>query len=652
MCGVVAREGVLDPKLRASIGAMTATLRHRGPDGQSVFTHDAAALGHRRLAIIDRAGGTQPMTNEDESCWIVFNGEIYNHRALRRRLLDRGHTFRTTSDTESILHAYEEFGTDCVRMLEGMFAFAVYDTRRRELLMARDRLGKKPLYYAELGGALHFASEIKAIRTSPVWDPTINLPQLEQYLSLGYFVAPDTVYKNVRSLPPAHWLRLRDGHIEIRRYWDIERFDDHPATGAALEDQVEEALRVAVTDRLESEVPLGTFLSGGIDSGLVVSFMAEALGPGVTTTSVGFGEAAHNELAAAGLTAARFETRHHVEVIEPRLDEVLGRIADAFDEPFADASAVPTLHLSGMARRHVTVALSGDGGDEAFTGYSQRYVPHAIESIARPLVPGAPGRAAARWLAARWPRTPGVPRWLRWSILLDNIARDPAEAYYADLCVVKPREVRRLLGLPPLADLSGSAVYDVVTAQYRRCGSSSAVQRAQYADMHLYLPNDVLVKVDRMSMANSLEVRSPLLDQKVMDFMASVPASLKLKGNRGKHILKEAMKSQLPSGIINRPKQGFSIPVGEWLRSGCRDYVADWLFAQNAFIYTYLRPSFVQKLWTAHQRGADYSSELWTLLMLELWGTSYRHSVRGEAVPPIASSHPGARTHHKRSPRP
>ena len=620
MCGVVAREGVLDPKLRASIGAMTATLRHRGPDGQSVFTHDAVALGHRRLAIIDRAGGTQPMTNEDESCWIVFNGEIYNHRALRRRLVERGHTFRTTSDTEAILHAYEEFGTDCVRMLEGMFAFAVYDTRRRELLMARDRLGKKPLYYAELGGALHFASEIKAIRTSPVWDPTINLPQLEQYLSLGYFVAPDTVYKNVRSLPPAHWLRMRDGHIEIRRYWDIERFDDHPATGAALEDQVEEALRIAVTDRLESEVPLGTFLSGGIDSGLVVSFMAEALGPGVTTTSVGFGEAAHNELAAAGLTAARFETRHHVEVIEPRLDEVLGRIADAFDEPFADASAVPTLHLSGMARRHVTVALSGDGGDEAFTGYSQRYVPHAIESIARPLVPGAPGRAAARWLAARWPRTPGVPRWLRWSILLDNIARDPAEAYYADLCVVKPREVRRLLGLPPLADLSGSAVYDVVTAQYRRCGSSSAVQRAQYADMHLYLPNDVLVKVDRMSMQHGLEVRCPLLDHRLFELAFRIPRRRKMPHLRPKYLLRQLARRRLPPQLATQPKHGFSAPIAEWIAGPWANVFNDDVLQRGARVQDLLDISRVRQLFEEHRSGrANHGQALWSVWMLARW---------------------------------
>jgi asparagine synthase (glutamine-hydrolysing) len=379
ICGVVALDGELHPDLRSSIGSMAATLHHRGPDGQGVFSDAFAALGHRRLAIIDRAGGHQPMFNEDGSCWVVFNGEIYNHRSLRSRLIGLGHTFKTSSDTETILHAYEEYGADCVPMFEGMFAFAVYDSRRRELLLARDRLGKKPLFYAELDGALHFASEIKALRASPAWDPTLDLSELEGYLSLGYFIAPGTVYRSVRKLLPGHWLRVRNGHIEVRKYWDIERFDDHPGRGPALENEIEELLRTAVSDRLESEVPLGAFLSGGIDSGLVVSFMAETLGRGVTTTTVGFGEAAHNELDAAAVTAARFETQHHVEIVEPRLDEVLDRIVDGFDEPFADVSAVPTFHVAGMAKRHVTVVLSGDGGDEAFSGYSFRYAPHAIE---------------------------------------------------------------------------------------------------------------------------------------------------------------------------------------------------------------------------------------------------------------------------------
>ena len=355
-------EGALAPLLRAAIGPMTAALRHRGPDGQGVFTDEVAALGHRRLAIIDREGGAQPIANEDGSCWIVFNGEIYNHRPLRERLIGLGHVFRTHSDTEAILHAYEQFGADCVPMLEGMFAFAIYDSHNRELFIARDRLGKKPLFFAELGGALHFASEIKALRESPAWDATVDWSQLEGYMSLGYFLAPGTPYRHVHKLPPAHWLRLRNGRVETRRYWDVERFDDHPKSGAALEDEIDALLRTAVADRLESEVPLGAFLSGGIDSGLVVSYMAEQLGR-VTTTSVGFEDGAHNELDAAAVTAARFATDHHVEIVEPAIEATIDRVIAGFDEPFADSSAVPTYHVAGRARRHVTVVLSGDGGD-------------------------------------------------------------------------------------------------------------------------------------------------------------------------------------------------------------------------------------------------------------------------------------------------
>ena len=625
ICGIVARDGVLDPTLADAIGPMTDTLYHRGPDGSGLFACSTAVLGHRRLAIIDRAGGKQPLANEDDSCWIVFNGEVYNHRALRQRLIGRGHTFRTASDTETILHAYEEFGTDCVALLDGMFAFAIYDTRRRELFIARDRLGKKPLYYAELDGALHFASEIKALRASPAWTATVDVPQLEQYLSLGHFVAPATIYREVRSLPPAHWLRMRNGRIDVRRYWDIDRFDDHPATGRALERDIEETMRAAVRARLESEVPLGAFLSGGIDSGLVVSFMAEALGRGVTTTTVGFGQAAHNELAAASLTATQFETQHHVAIIEPQLDEVLSRIAAAFDEPFADASAVPTLHLAGMAKRHVTVVLSGDGGDESFAGYSQKYVPQALESLARPLVPGAIGRAAATWLGQQWPQRPGLPRWLRWSVLLQNIARDPAEAYFVDLCVVKPPEVRRLLGLSPLAAAAESAVCEVATDAFRRCTSSDPVQRAQYADMCVYLPNDVLVKVDRMSMQHSLEVRCPLLDHRLFELAFRIPRHRKMPRLRAKHLLRQLARRRLPAALATLPKHGFSAPIAEWLRGPAGNLFQDEVLQSSARVRDVLDRARVRQLFGEHRSGrADHGQALWSVWMLARW---YHHEM-------------------------
>jgi asparagine synthase (glutamine-hydrolysing) len=620
ICGVFGTGGPLDPSLRTAIGPMTATLSHRGPDGQGLFVDGVAALGHRRLAIIDREGGAQPMTNEDGSCKIVFNGEIYNHRVLRRRLVQRGHTFRTTSDTEAILHAYEEFGSACVEMLEGMFAFAIYDGRRRELFIARDRLGKKPLYYAELGGALHFASEIKALRASPFWDGTLDLSQLEGYVSLGYFLSPRTAYQHVSQLPAGHWLRVRGGRVQVQRYWDVERFDDHQTSGLALEREVEETLRAAVEDRLESEVPLGAFLSGGIDSGLVVSFMADALGPGVTTTTVGFGEAAHNELAAASLTACHFRTHHHTEIVEPRLDGMLERVVSGFDQPFADSSAVPTFHVAAMARQHVTVVLSGDGGDEAFGGYSFRYVPHALESAARGLLPGAPGRAAARWLGLNWPRSPRIPWALRWGTLLENMAEDPEAAYYADLCMVKPAQARRILGRSPLMDLRASPSYAAVTEPYRRCPSKSPIQRAEYADLKIYLTDDVLMKVDRMTMQNSLEVRCPLLDHRLIELAFRIPRRHKMPHLKSKHLLRQIARRRLPSGLSKLPKRGFSAPIAEWIAGPCAAMFEADVLQPNAPVASLLDVAYVRGLFDEHRSGRrSHAQPLWTVWMLARW---------------------------------
>jgi asparagine synthase (glutamine-hydrolysing) len=643
ICGIVALDGALSPDLRSSIGAMTASLHHRGPDGDGIFTDEVAALGHRRLAIIDRAGGAQPMSNRDRSCWIVFNGEIYNHRVLRRRLIALGHTFRTNSDTEAILHAYEEFGADCVPMLEGMFAFAVYDVRRRELLLARDRLGKKPLVYAELDGALHFGSEVKALQASPAWDPALDLSQLEGYLSLGYFLAPGSAYRHVRKLLPGHWLRLRNGRIEVRQYWDIERFDDHPGTGRALEDEVEETLRSAVVDRLESEVPLGAFLSGGIDSGLVVSYMAEVRGRGVTTTTVGFGDAAHNELGAAALTASRFQTDHHVEIVQPNLEHVMDRVVGGFDEPFADASAIPTFHVAGMARRHATVVLSGDGGDEAFGGYSFRYAPHAAESLVRPLLPGALGRGAAAWLGENWPRSRHVPHSLRWGTLLENIARDPAAAYFSDLCAVKPHEARRLLGLSPLRDPSASCVYDAVTAPYRRCTSNSPIQRAEYADLKIYLANDVLVKVDRMTMQHSIEVRCPLLDHRLIELAFRIPASRKMPMLRSKHLLRQLARRRLPPELARLPKHGFSAPIGAWIAGPYANRFRDEVLKPSGRIHDVLDSARVRTLFDEHRsKRVDHGQALWSIWMLSRWLEANRRTSplpgnRAERIPEAAA---------------
>ena len=598
ICGIVAVGG-LDPVLSAAIATMTASLRHRGPDDGAVFQDACAALGHRRLSIIDRAGGAQPLSNEDGSAWIVFNGEIYNHRGLRQDLIARGHRFKTSSDTETILHGYEEYGPQVVDRLEGMFAFAVYDSRARELFIARDRLGKKPLFYATLGGALHFASEIKALYRSPAWDGSLDTGALEEYLSLGYIVAPGTIYRHVRKLEPGHWMRLTSKGLEYRQYWNVTRFDEPVARPDELTAELESLLQESVSERLESEVPLGAFLSGGIDSGLVVSFMAGALGQDVITTSVGFGDRAHNELAAAALTATRFHTKHYEETIEPRLEDVLDRIVGAFDEPFADASAVPTYYVSAMARRHVTVALSGDGGDEAFGGYSFRYLPHALEGYARSMAT-RPGRSLLGWLGRRWSRNPRLPRGLRVGTLLENIARDPAAAYYFDLCFTKPDDVHALLGLPGAADMSRTRSYEAATKPYRACPSASPLQRAMYADLKVYLPNDVLVKVDRMSMQHGLEVRCPLLDRRVVELGFRAPIDIKMPRLK--------------------PKHGVSAPVGEWMRrTHAEAFRADVLQPQSA-VATLLDPRRVARMFDDHLAGRrDYASPLWAIWMLERW---------------------------------
>jgi asparagine synthase (glutamine-hydrolysing) len=619
ICGAVSLDGPLDPRIAQSVTRMSAALAHRGPDGDGHHVDTFAALGHRRLAIIDRAAGQQPMSNEDGSCWIVFNGEIYNHHELRKELVAKGHVFRTHCDTEAIVHAYEEFGTSCAQRLEGMFAFAIYDARRRSVFIARDRMGKKPLFYATLGGALHFASEIKALAQSPAWNGEPDLQGLEGYLSLGYFLAPGTAYRHVRSLPPGHWLALTNARTEIQEYWDVEDFDSDTRLESRVLEELDQILRSAVTERLESEVPLGAFLSGGIDSGLVVSYMHEAAAD-VVTTSVGFAEAEHNELAAAQLTASRFATTHHVELVTPRLEDILDPVVHAFDEPFADSSSIPTYYVSKMARRHVTVALSGDGGDEAFGGYDFRYLPHALEAKARRFVPGSPGRRVSAALGSIWPRSRRLPRIFRLATILENLGRDSAGAYYADLCFLKPGETRRLMGNGSTGRLEDSPVYQAVTEPYRRCRSGSALQRAQYADLKIYLPNDVLVKVDRMSMLHGLEVRCPLLDRRIVEFAFRLPTETKMPSLRSKHLLRQLASRRLPPELATLPKKGFTAPVGSWIAGAYAGAFADDVLSSSSRTRDLLDRETVRRTFEAHRSGStDHSYALWAVWMLERW---------------------------------
>ncbi len=623
MCGIsalVALDGDLPAAIARDIRPMTDAIAHRGPDGDGFYHCAFAALGHRRLSIIDRAGGHQPMANEDDTCWIVFNGEIYNHKPLRRELEARGHRFKTVSDTEVILHAFEEYGPACVDRLNGMFAFAICDTRTREVFIARDRLGKKPLFYGVFAGVVHVASEMKAFLRSSVWDGTLDLSGLEGYVSLGYVVGPQTIYKHVRKLEPGHWMRIANGRIETRQYWDVTEFDTDTRSDADILHDLDVLLADAVTCRLESEVPLGAFLSGGIDSGLVVSWMAEAQGAGVVTTSVGFAERDHNELEAAALTASAFKTQHHPMLLQPRLDEVFDTLVDAFDEPFADASAIPTYYVSKAARSHVTVALTGDGGDESFGGYDFRYDLHAREARYRGFVPGSAGRALAGWLGRHWPRSAHVPRVLRAGNVLENLGWPPEAAYYADLCFVKPWDVRALLGIDAGRSPETSPVYEAVTAPYRRCPSPSALQRAQYADLKVYLPNDPLVKVDRASMATSLEVRCPLLDHRVIEFAFRLPSDRKVRPGRSKFFLRELGARRLPPALHTMKKRGFSAPIGEWIRGPYRQWFRDEVLSPSSAVASMLDRQLLERWVDEDTRGErDRSSALWTVWCLERW---------------------------------
>jgi asparagine synthase (glutamine-hydrolysing) len=500
-----------------------------------------------------------------------------------------------------------------------MFAFVIYDARRREIFAARDRLGKKPFFYTVLGGVFHCASELPALAQSPLWSGELDLTALEGYLSLGYFVAPATVFRGAHKLLPGHWLRIRDGHLETREYWDIREFDTDDRPEPELLTAIDAELRRAVHARLESEVPLGAFLSGGIDSGLVVSYMAEALGDRLVTTSVGFGAAEHNELDAARVVAAGFKSRHYEETIAPALDEVMADVTARLGEPMADSSAIPTWYVSRTARRHVTVALSGDGGDETFAGYDFRYVPHAIEAGARAWMP-SPLAPAAGWLGERWPRSRSLPRPLRAGTLLENLGRDPAAAYYFDLAFLKPADARRLLGRSADRDPAGSPIYDIVTEPYRRCGSGDAVQRAEYADLKIYMPNDPLVKVDRMSMAHGLEVRCPLLDHRLVELAFRIPASKKQVGRQGKVLLRALARQRLPEGLWRLPKRGFTVPIGDWIAGPYASRFRDDVLGSRAAIAGSLDRGELTRLFESHRQGeSDNSYVLWAVWLAERW---------------------------------
>lgn len=620
MCGITgiyhfANEQAVN---EAVLRRMTDVIAHRGPDDDGFYVTGKVGLGHRRLSIIDVAGGHQPLFNEDGTVAIVFNGEIYNYRELARLVEARGHTLRTHSDTETIVHLYEEFGEACVAMLRGMFAFALWDARNHSLLLARDRVGKKPLYYADVQGAFVFGSELKCLLQHPLVPRELNEQAVADYFSFQYVPAPKTIFKAARKLRAGHYLVVTPRGLRAQQYWDIDFSQTEMRSEAEWCAALLAELREAVDVRLMSEVPLGAFLSSGVDSSAVVKLMSELTARPVVTASVGFTEEKYSETNAARVFAESLKAEHHERIVNPQAVAAVERLAWHYDEPFADASAVPTFYVSQAAREFVTVALSGDGGDESFAGY-RRYAFDAAENRVRAFAPAALRRPVFGALAAVYPKADWLPQPLRAKATLKNLALDPAAAYFNSVYGAMANERAALLGGDLQRQLNGYNPFEVFLEHYQRARTADPLARAQYVDIKTYLTDDILVKVDRASMAVSLEVRCPLLDHKVLELAARMPSSLKLKGRVGKYIFKRAVGQILPNEILTRRKQGFVLPVAEWLRGELRDLAESLLFdASNAD--GLLRPEHITQMWQQHQtKRRDFARPLWTVLMFRLW---------------------------------
>ena len=573
-------------------------------------------LGMRRLSIIDLVTGHQPIHNEDETIWLVFNGEIYNYRELRAELERCGHRFYTSSDTETIVHAYEQWGEDCFARLRGMFGIALWDRGKRTLLLARDRAGIKPLHYTEHGDRLYFGSELKSLIAAGAVDGAIDFEALDHYFSFLYTPRDRSIFRGVRKLPPGHVLRWRDGRANVRPFWQIcasETFKGSEQDAAAL---LREVLAGAVRSHMISDVPLGAFLSGGLDSSVVVGLMAQASERPVKTFSIGFDVAEFDELEHARTVAAHFNTEHHEFVVRPDGLSILDDLIEHFDEPFADSSAIPTWYVSEIARQHVTVVLSGDGGDELFGGYD-RYLPHPrVEQFDRLPMPGRQALAGAVW--------PLLPHGVPGKNFLRHVSRDDNGRYLDSISLFHEDEKSALYSTEILAALGRSSAQTALARHFDRFSEMPPHSRMMRFDFETYLPEDVLTKVDRMSMAHSIESRVPLLDNEVIDFAASLPASMKIREGRRKHILKEAIAGLLPDNILNRKKQGFGVPLGVWFKGGLTDIFADVLGSPRARQRGYFQTAFIDRLVHEHLNGRrDHTLRLWQFLVFELWHRQY-----------------------------
>jgi asparagine synthase (glutamine-hydrolysing) len=611
----------------ATLDRMTDIMSHRGPDGRGTFIDGNAGLGHRRLSIIDLAGGAQPMFNEDESVVTVFNGEIYNYGDLTSDLVARGHRFRTHSDTETIVHAYEEYGKSCLERFRGMFAIALWDTKRRKLLLARDRLGIKPVYYYHGQGFLAFASEIKALLEIPEVPREVDLDALSLYTSLRYVPGPRTMFRNIFKLQPGHCLTLDQYGVSIRKYWDMEfhpRADDEEELLSRFDSVLSESVRL----RLVADVPLGVFLSGGLDSSSILAVMSELRrSQGINTFSVGYEEvsgqeAESNEFEFARMAADAFGSKHHECRIGPRdVQDILPQIVWHLDEPLADPSCIPLYFVSKAAREDITVVLSGEGADEVFGGYSIYHRMLQMENLyrlggrllgplaplARPLVPGERNRAA-----------------------FDGITTSLEERYRGVSRAFRPEMKRRLLPWDESRH-GDELIAGLFESSFHAAGRTTPLNRMLYVDTHIWLPDDLLLKADKITMANQLELRVPFLDHRMVEFASGLPQTAKLRGKTGKALLRRLMKRKLPAPILSRGKKGFPVPTSAWLRTELQDWVKDSLLSSNSATRHLMNPDVVKQVVGDHLDGrVNREQELWTLLVFDAW---YRTFMKGDVVP-------------------
>jgi asparagine synthase (glutamine-hydrolysing) len=611
MCGIagmVSFDG--KPVSLDDLQKMCAVTSHRGPDDYGFYADDHAVLGMRRLSIIDLATGRQPVHNEDGTVWVVFNGEIYNYRQLARELKRKGHVFYTSSDTEVIVHLYEEHGPAAIERLRGMFAFALWDQKRRQLLLARDRFGIKPLYYAEVKGRLVFASELKAILQLPEVERRLDWSSVEHLFSWLCTPSTDSIIAGIHKLEPANLLIAAPGHSpRLQRYWDLHFAPDHGRSEEYFVEKLMALLKESVQLHMVSEVPVGAFMSGGIDSSSVVAMMSQVASSKVKTFSIGFPDEDYSELAQARLVAKRFGTDHHEMIVEPEMVGILDDIAWHLDEPFGDSSAIPTYMVSKLASQHVKVVLSGDGGDEIFAGYDKYLVERGERRFDRLPEPVRRALGVASWM---------MPHGMKGRNLLRHLSITGARRYLDALTLFRLEEMKSLFR---------PEAYEQITQLDPARDPLAILERAsedwlwdlQYFDLRRYLPLDILTKVDRMSMAHSIEARVPLLDHKLVEFLATIPSDLKLRGKTTKYILKRAMRGIVPDVILDGPKRGFAIPLGRWFRGSLRTYVNDLLLSDACRQRGIFEPSRVESLLKRHGSGRDLDLQLWTLVSFELW---------------------------------